>query len=141
MQRFGFNLTILFLTISLFAMLGCNPTVYNDNDMVPLTTLSRVVMDIVKSNYIEKPAPTEISEDEIKAIVAARGKALDALDQLSKYDIKIVSNGTKLAAIFWDPKNGRKLIEDLQCTNKVDFKAWKEELYGNDLTLDWGVCR
>lgn len=147
MQRFGFNLKTLFLAISLFTLLGCNPagyqkhTAYSDEDMAPLTTLSRVVMDIVKSNYLETPAPTEISEDEIKTIVAARGKGLDALDHLSTYKIKMVSNGKKIAAIFWDPTNNRKLIEDLQCTSKVDLKAWNEELYGNDLTLNWGICR
>lgn len=140
MQHFGFNFITLFLTITLFSSQGCAAKKYSDDDMVPLTTLSRIVLDVVRANYIGKDAPAEIDEDSARAIIESRGRKMEVLDQLDKYDLKIVSNGKKFGSVFWDPGNDRKLIEDLRCTKKVDRKVWKEVVYGNEFTLKWENC-
>ena len=140
MQRSGFRRAFPLLLIFLLVLAACDPVTYKDEDMAPLTTLSRTLLNVVKASLTGQSLPAEIGEDEIRAIVAARGRAMPALAQLDRFDMRIVSNGKRLAAVIWDPKSGRKLIEDLRCTSQVDTKAWRQEVYGSDLTLDWGLC-
>ena len=141
MQRFGYNtVSALLLAVILISTQGCAEKKYADSDIVPLTTLSRVMLDVVRVDYIGQEAPAMIDEESAKAIIEKRGRKMDALQQLDEYDMKIVSNGKKFGAVFWDPRNERKLIEDLRCTKKVDHKAWQEVIFGNEFTLKWEEC-
>lgn len=140
MRRFGYS--ILFLIIFLFTAApgGCDDRKYDEKDMGRLATLTRVVMDIVSSEYIGRPIPKKISEEDIKAMVVKNNTDFEELKLLDKYDMMIVSDGKYMGAIVWDPENGRKLIQDLRCTKKIEEPSWRNVSYGNEFSLSWSVC-
>jgi hypothetical protein len=140
MRRFGYSLLIIIFFFLTAAPSGCDTTSYDEKEMGGLATLARVVMDIVSSEYIDKPVPQVISEAQIKEIVTRVNTNFEELKLLDKYDMVIVSNGTQMACVIWDPGNGRKLIQDLRCTPKLDEPAWRQKVFGNDFTLSWATC-
>jgi hypothetical protein len=140
MRRFGYSLrfsVFFFLTV---ATSGCCTMSYDEKEMGGLTTFDRVVMDIVSSDYIDKPVPQTISKIQIKEIVTRVNTNFDELKLLDKYDMIIVSNGKQIGSVIWDPKNGRKLIQDLRCTPKLDDPTWRQKVFGKDFTLSWAIC-
>jgi len=142
MQRFGFNTLILSLVIFIGAGASCAGDIYRDDDMARLSTMVRTTMSIVKGEYYGKTIPSQINEDKIIQIVRTQNsrhfKELEQLD--GQIELMIVSNGTYMGAIIWNSGNNRKLIQDLQCTLKLDDPAWKREEFGNKFTLDWKIC-
>ena len=139
MRRFGYSLLIVIVFFLTAGPGGCAKT-YDEKEMGGLATLSRVVMDIVSSEYIGKPVPQVISETQIRQIVTRVNTNLEELKLLDKYDMVIVSDGTQMGCVIWDPENGRKLIQDLRCTQKLDEPAWPQEVFGKDFTLSWAMC-
>jgi hypothetical protein len=113
---------------------------YDENEMGGLATFDRVVMDIVSSEYIDKPVPPVISKTQIKEIVARVNTNFEELKLLEKYDMAIVSNGKQIGSVIWDPRNGRKLIQDLRCTPKLDEPTWRQKVFGKNFTLSWAIC-
>lgn len=57
-----------------------------------------------------------------------------------KIGLMIVSDGAYMGAVIWDSGNNRKLIQDLQCTLKLDDPTYQREEFGNEFTLDWKIC-
>lgn len=110
--------------------------------MARLSTLVRTTMSIIKGNYYGSTIPSQISEDEIVQIVRTQNsrhfQELERLD--GQIELRIVSDGTYMGAIIWDSGNNRKLIQDLQCTLKLDDPAYRREEFGNEFTLDWKIC-
>jgi hypothetical protein len=139
MRRFGFNFVILFFLIFIAAPGGCTKS-YDEKEMGQLSTFSRVVMDIVSSEYIDKEIPKIITKDEIKAIVIRQNKKFNELKLLDKYEMVIVSNGTEIGSVIWDHDNGQKLLQDLRCTPKLDEPTWRQKVFGSDFTLSWSIC-
>ena len=140
MRRFGYSTLIISLFFLTAALSGCSTTSYDEKEMGGLATFDRVVMDIVSSEYIDKPVPQTISKTQIKEIVTRVNTKFEELKYLDKYDMVIVSNGTKIGCVFWDPENGRKLIQDLRCTQKLDEPTWRQTVFGSDFTLSWAIC-
>ena len=140
MRRFGYSLLIVIFFFLTAAPSGCDTTSYDEKEMGGLATLARVVMDIVSSEYIDKPVPQVISKTQIKEIVTRVNTNFEELKLLDKYDMVIVSNGTQIGCVIWDPENGRKLIQDLRCTPKLDEPTWRQKVFGKDLTLSWAIC-
>ena len=105
-----------------------------------LATLARVVMDIVSSEYVDKPIPQIISKVQIKEIVTRLNTNFEELKLLDEYDMVIVSNGTQIGCVIWDPQNGRKLIQDLRCTPNPDELTWRQKVFGRDFTLSCAIC-
>jgi len=140
MRRFGYSFLIIIFFFLTAAPSGCDTASYDEKEMGGLATLSRVVMDIVSSEYIDKPVPQSISETQIKEIVTRENTNFEELKLLDKYDMVIVSNGTQIGCVIWDPDNGRKLIQDLRCTQKLDEPTWRQKIFGKDFTLSWAVC-
>lgn len=142
MQRFGFNALLIFLSIFLGGGASCAGKIYSDTDMARLSTMVRTTMSIVKGKYYGETIPHQIAEDEIIEIVHTQNslhfKELNQLD--GQIELIMVSNGTYLGAIVWDSGNNRKLIQDLQCTLKLDDPTWMRNEFGNKFTLDWGIC-
>jgi hypothetical protein len=97
-------------------------------------------MDIVSSEYIDKPVPQTISKAQIKEIVTRVNTNFEELKLLDKYDMVIVSNGKQIGCVIWDPDNGRKLIQDLRCTPNPDEFTWRQKVFGRDFTLSWALC-
>ena len=99
-------------------------------------------MSIVKGEYYGKTLPAQINEDEIILIVRTQNsqhfKELEQLD--GEIELMIVSEGALMGAVIWDSGNNRKLIQDLQCTLKLDDPAYQREVFGNEFTLDWKIC-
>ncbi len=139
MRRFGFSLLIIVFFFCTAAPSGCAKS-YDEKEMGGLATFARVAMDIVSSEYIDKPVPQVISETQIKEIVTRVNKDIDELKLLDKYDMVIVSNGTQIGCVIWDPDNGQKLIQDLRCTPKLDEPTWRQKVFGSDFTLSWSMC-
>ncbi|MBF0329924.1 MAG: hypothetical protein HQL10_12260 [Nitrospirae bacterium] len=108
--------------------------------MARLFIFAKTVMDIVSSEYIETNPPKEINRETIRAIVIKKNTDFEELKVLDRYDMKMVSDGKQFGAVLWDPKNKRKLIQDLRCTLKLDDPAWQTITYGNEFTLNWEVC-
>lgn len=140
MRHFGYSIFILFAVLVTSVTGGCNEKAYDEKDMGKLATFTRVVMDIVYGAYINKRLPGEIPEESIKMIVIDKNTDFEELRLLEIYDMKIVSYGKQLGAVVWDPKNGRKLIEDLRCTKSPDAIAWRDITYGSNFTLNWSLC-
>ncbi len=140
MRRFGYSLVIIIFFFLTAAPSGCDTRSYDEKEMGGIATFARVVMDIVSSEYIDKPIPQIISEIQIKEIVIRVNTNFEQLKLLDRYDMVIVSNGTQIGCVIWDPENGRKLIQDLRCTPKLDEPTWRQKVFGNDLTLSWAIC-
>jgi len=144
MRHFGFKKAALgALLLGMLLLQGClgAPVRYSDEQMGPLTTLSRVTMDAVWGMYVGETLPENLDEAQIKQVVAARGRPVEGLEEaLDTYDMRIVTHDRQMEAIFWDPKTTRKLHEDMRCTRFVDFKAWEVQASGSEPTLDWGIC-
>jgi len=140
MRRFGFSAFVLSIFLFLASVGGCDEQTYDEKDMGQLATLTRTVMDIVKSEYVGVEVPKKLSEPKIIEIVTRVNTNFSQLKLLDKYDMEIVSDGKHLGAVVWDPNNGRKLIQDLRCTKKLDKAAWRTSLYGNTFSLDWAIC-
>ena len=140
MRRFGYSLLIVIFFFLTAGPSGCDTTSYDEKEMGGLATLARVVMDIVSSEYIDKPVPQVISERQIKEIVTRVNTNFEELKLLDKYDMVIVSNGTQIGCVIWDPENGRKLIQDLRCTPKLDEPTWRQNIFGKDFSLSWAIC-
>jgi hypothetical protein len=140
MRRFGYSLRLITFFFLTAALSGCSTTSYNEKEMGGLATLDRVVMDIVSSEYIDKPVPQIISKTQIKEIVMRVNTNFEELKLLDNYDIVIVSNGKQIGCVIWDPTNGRKLIQDLRCTQKLDEPTWRQKVFGKDFTLSWAIC-
>ena len=142
MQRFGFKALVVFLSIFIGAGTSCAGTFYHDDDMARLSTMARTTMSIVKGEYYGKIIPSQINEDEIIQIVHTQNsryfKELNHLD--GQVELMMVSDGTHIGVIIWDSGNNRNLIQDLQCTLKLDDPAWQREELGNEFTLDWKIC-
>jgi hypothetical protein len=139
MRRFGYSLLIIVLFFLSAAPSGCT-TSYDEKEMGGLATLARTVMDIVSSEYVENPVPQIISKTEIREIVTRVNTNFDELKLLDKYDMIIVSDGRQIGCVIWDPENGRKLIQDLRCTPKLDEPTWRQKIFGGDFTLPWAIC-
>jgi hypothetical protein len=140
MQRFGYSLLIIIFFFLTTAPGGCSTKAYDEKEMDGLTTLARVVMDIVSSEYIDKPVPQIILKTQLKEIVTRVNTNFEELKLLNKYDMVIVSHGTQIGCVIWDPENGRKLIQDLRCTPKLDEPTWRQNISGKDFTLSWAIC-
>jgi len=140
MRRFGYSLLIVLLFFVTAAPSRCTTKSYDEKEMGGLATLARVVMDIVSSEYIDKPVPQSLTKTQIKEIVTRVNKNFEELKLLDKYDMVIVSNGTQIGCVIWDPETKRKLIQDLRCTPKLDEPTWREAVFGTDLTLSWAIC-
>jgi len=99
-------------------------------------------MSIVKGEYYGKTLPSTINEDEIIQIVRTQNSQnFKELEQLNgPIELLIVSNGTYIGAVVWDSSNNRKLIQDLQCTLKLDDPTYQREEFDNEFTLDWKIC-
>jgi len=139
MRRFGFSILIIFFFIFTAAPSQCAKH-YDEKEMGEVSTFARVVMDIVYSKYIDKQIPLKISKDQIKEIVTKANTNIEELKILDKYDMVIVSNGTQIACVICDPGSGRKLLQDLRCTPKLDEATWRQEVFGCDFTLSWSIC-
>lgn len=142
MRRFGFNTLIAFLIFFIGTGTSCAGNFYHDEDMAKLSTMVRTTMSIVKGEYYGKTLPSKINEDGIIRIVRIQNSQnFKELEQLNgPIELLIVSNGTCLGAIVWDSRNNRKLIQDLQCTLKLDDPTYQREEFGNEFTLDWKIC-
>lgn len=142
MQRFGFNSLMIFLVIVAGTSSSCATNVYRDDDMAKLATLARTTMSIVKGEYYGKTLPAQLDENRIIEIVRTRNssnfKELDQLD--GQTELMIVSDGTSMGAIIWDSDSDRKLIQDLQCTPKLDDAAYQREEFGHAFALDFKTC-
>ena len=142
MQRFGFKTLIVFLVIFVGAGTSCAGNLYREDDMARLSTLVRTTMSIVKGEYYGKTIPSQINEDEIIQIVRTQNrrhfKELEQLD--GKIELFIVSDAAYMGAVISDTGNNRNLIQDLQCTLKLDDPAYQREVFGNEFTLDWKIC-
>ncbi|MCR4345967.1 MAG: hypothetical protein NUV55_01985 [Sulfuricaulis sp.] len=142
MQRFGFNVLIVLVVIFVGTGTSCAGKIYHEDDMARLSTMVRTTMSIVKGKFYEKTMPYQINEDKIVEIVRNENsrhfKELNQLD--GRIELMIVSDGTYMGAIIWDSDNNRKLIQDLQCTLKLDDPTWQREEFGNEFTLDWKIC-
>lgn len=139
MRRFGFSLLIVFVFFFTAAPSGCIKS-YDEKEMGKLATFARVVMDIVSSEYIGKQIPNVITKDQIKEIVIRKNSNMDELKLLDRYNMVIVSHGTQIGCVIWDPDDGRKLIQDLRCTSKLDEPTWRQKVFGSDFTLSWAIC-
>jgi hypothetical protein len=139
MRRFGFSLLIVFFFFIIAAPSSCTKS-YDEKEMGELFTFDRVVMDIVSSEYISKQIPDKITKDQIKEIVIRKNSNMDKLKFLDKYNMVIVSHGTQIGCVIWDPENDRKLIQDLRCTPKLDEPTWRQKVFGSDFTLSWAIC-
>jgi hypothetical protein len=140
MRRFGYSLLIIIIFFLTAAPGSCSPVSYDEKEMGGLATLARVVMDIVSSKYIDKPVPMTLSKAQIIEIVTRENSDFKELKLLDKYDMVIVSNGKQIGCVIWDPENGRKLIQDLRCTPKLDDHTWRQKVFGRDFTLSWAIC-
>ena len=108
MRRFGWHSLIILLIVLLVTATTSCENVYDEKEMGRLATLTRVVMDIVRSQYIESQVPAELSEPQIIDIVVKANTDFEELKMLDKYDMEIVSDGTNIGAVVWDPGNNRK---------------------------------
>lgn len=141
MRRFGFSVLICFVVLIPSLSLGECDRVYDEEDMGKLTTLTRIVMDIVFSEFVDKPAPKKIEQPQILGIVRTGNVDFEQLKMFEKYHIVMVSDGkSNFAAVVWDARNDRKLLQDLRCTLYPDDKAWERVEYGHDFTLSWNLC-
>ena len=139
MRRFGFSLLIVFVFFIIAAPSSCTKF-YDEQEMGHLFTFDTVVMKIVSSEYIGKQIPNLITKDQIKEIVIRRNGKMDELKFLDRYNMVIVSNGTQIGCVIWDPENDRKLIQDLKCTPNLDEPTWRQKVFGSDFTLSWEIC-
>lgn len=142
MQRFGFKTLIVFLVVFVGAGTSCAGNFYHEDDMAKLSTLVRTTMSIVKGEYYGKTIPFQINEVEIIQIVRTQNsRHFKELEQLEgKIELMIVSDGTYMGAVIWDSGNNRKLIQDLQCTLKLDDSSYQREEFGSKFTLDLKIC-
>jgi hypothetical protein len=140
MRRFGYSFLIILFFFSAAAPGSCTAKSYDEQEMGGLATFARVVMDIVSSEYIDKPFPQTLTKTQIKEIVTRVNTNFEELKLLDKYDMVIVSSGKQFGCVIWDPENGRKLIQDLRCTPKLDESTWRQKIFGKDFTLSWAIC-
>jgi len=139
MQHFGLNILIVILTITLYS---CATKHYSDEDMARVSTVVRTCMSIAKGKYYDSDIPEQINEKELIKIIETENsthfKELDRFD--GPLEIKIVTHNKYIAAVVWDSETNQKLLQDLQCTLKLDEKSWKNNVTGSQFTLDWKVC-
>ena len=142
MQHSGFKTLTVILIVFVGMGASCAGKTYSDSEMAKLSTLVRTTLSIVKGKYFGKPLPATINEAEITEIVRTENsRHFEELKQLKgQVELKMVSNGTQLGAVAWDSGNNRKLLQDLQCTIKLDDPAWQREELGQEFTLDWKLC-
>lgn len=112
---------------------------YNDKDIEQFSTLVRVTMDIVSSEY-EQPLPALIPEEKIKELIQRRGTPFKELELLDQYELIMVSHEGQWAAVAWEPGSDQKILQDLRCTKKLDEASWKSCSHGHEMTLDWQAC-
>lgn len=113
---------------------------YDEREMAQLATFTRTVMNIVRSDYIGKAFPAVLDETRIVATVSRLNPNFSELKLLDRYDMVMVSNGKHLAAVVWDPKTDRKLLQDLRCTSRIDEATWRETVLDHEFTLGWQSC-
>lgn len=144
MQLSGFRVLSLGLLVGIgltLGLSGCSENRHTEKEIGQLATLTRTVMNIVFSEYIESPKiPRRISEGEIRNIISKVNTEFDQLKFLDQYEMEIVSDDTHIAAIMWDPKSNRKILQDLRCTSILDEESWRHNYTGNEFTLDWKIC-
>ncbi|MBI5641175.1 MAG: hypothetical protein HZA17_12185 [Nitrospirae bacterium] len=140
MRRSGYSVLIILLIVFVPLLGACDEKKYDEKKMGQLATFVRVIMDIVSTEYIDRPIPKEVSEKQIVEIVKKDNTDFQELKLLDTYDIVMVSDGVQLGAVVWDPDNGRKLIQDLRCTKSPDELTWSQVVYGQEFTLSWGLC-
>ena len=142
MRRFGFNPLIVFLVVIIGAGSSCMEDYsYSEGEIGKLSTLVRTTLDITKGKYYGKTLPSQMNEDEIVQIILSERPHFKELELLEgEIELMFVSNGTDIGAIIWDSGNNRKLIQDLQCTRKLDDPTYQREEFGNTFTLDWKIC-
>ena len=133
MRRYGFDGIVTILLI--IVIVGCSlfnrqpKKSYDEKEMARLATLTRTAMNIVILN-----------ETQIVEIVCRLNTNFAELKLLDRYDMVMVSNSKQLAAVAWDPKTDRKLLQDLRCTSQLDEATWREVVFGNDFSLGWTAC-
>lgn len=124
MLRFGLKSIVTILLVIIIASCcwvnGQAKKSYDEQEMAQLATLTRTVMNIVRTDFIAKPFLATLNETQIVEIVRRLNTNFAELNLLDRYDIAMFSNDKQLAAVAWDPKTDRKLLQDLRCTSKLD---------------------
>jgi hypothetical protein len=144
MRHSGLKIIAIFVWAAVIA--GCSwfarpeTETYDEREMAQLATLTRTVMNIVRSDYIGKAFPAVLDETRIVATVTRLNTDFSELKLLDHYDMVMVSDGKHLAAVVWDPKTDRKLLQDLRCTSRLDEATWRESVLGHEFTLGWQNC-
>lgn len=134
-----FILVIVMASCSWFA--GQAKNTYDEHEMAQLATLTRTVMNIVRSDFIGTAFPASLDETQIVETVRRLNTDFSELKLLDRYDMVMVSNGKQLAAVAWDPKTDRRLLQDLRCTSRLDEATWREVVFGHVFTLGWQACK
>lgn len=121
---------------------SCATQRYSEEDMTRMATVVRTTMSIIKGVYFGEDIPEEISEDElINIILTQNSPHFKELGIFHSYiEIKIISNTKDIGAVVWDSRTHRKIMQDLECTLKLDDATWKGEEFDDSFTLDWGIC-
>ena len=144
MLRFGFkNIVTILLVIVITSCCWFNgrpKKSYDEQEMAQLATLTRTLMNIVRTDFIDTPVPDTLNETHIVEIVRHLNTNFAELELLNRYDMVMFSNGKQLATVVWDPKTDRKLLQDLRCTSQLDEATWLEYVFGHDFTLGWVAC-
>jgi len=145
MLRSGFKSIVTILLVIVMASCswfnGQAKKSYDEKEMTRLATLTRTVMNIVRTDFIDTPFPATLNETQIVEIVRRLNTNFAELKLLDRYDMVMVSNGKQLAAVAWDPKTDRKLLQDLRCTSQLDEATWREFVFDHDFTLGWIACK
>jgi len=144
MLRFGFKNIVTILLVIVIAscswLNGRAKKSYDEQEMAKLATLTRTMMNIVRTDFIDTPFPATLNETQIVEIVHRLNTNFAELKLLDRYDMAMFSNGKKLAAVAWDPETDRKLLQDLRCTSQIDEATWREFVFDHDFTLGWVAC-
>lgn len=144
MRHSGLKCFAAFFLIIVIA--GCNrfpgqtKETYDEQEMARLATLTRTVMNIVRSDFIGTVLPPALDETRIVETVRRLNTDFSELKLLERYDMVMVSNGKRLAAVAWDPETDRKLLQDLRCTSRLDEATWRQSVAGHEFTLGWQPC-
>lgn len=133
------HFAITVLVISAFIIVGCDEAnCYEEKTMGELAMVAEDAMSVVEGEYDGKAQPARLDEGQIRETYAKAH--LSFHKGFDKADLAIVTDGEYLGVVVWDPKSGRKLIQDLNCTDVVDDQPWKNKVYGDQFTLDFGAC-
>lgn len=140
MRRFGYKVVLAAFFVSL--SVSCSAQRYADDDMARMATVVRTTMSIVKGKYYGTDIPEVISEKTLIEIVRNENSQhfneLDIFD--GSIDIMIVGYQRHIGAVVWDSDSGKKLLQDLQCTLKLDDQTWQRDEQGQQFMLDWTIC-